>query len=90
MDSRGEVGLIGTIDAERLDESRRTDVVGCSWLNYPCCVYHRALIGYPTRFASQRLVMTTSLIVGKDQGGSADVEVQTTDGKAEMCNGVED
>lgn len=84
------MGLIGTIDAERLNESCRTDAVGCSWLNYLHYMYYRVLIRYPTRFTLRRLVTTTSLIAGKDQGGSADVEVQMTNGKANVCIGVED
>lgn len=82
--------LISTIDVERLDKSCRTDAMGCSWLNYPHYVYHRVLIGYPTRLASWRLMTTTSLIAGKDQGGSAGVEVQTTNGKAKVSIGIKD
>lgn len=50
------MGLIGTIDAKRLDESCRIDAVGYSWLNYLYCVYHRVLIGYPTCLVLWRLV----------------------------------
>ena len=43
------------------------------------------MIKYPTRFALRHLLKTTPLIVVENQGGSADVEAQTTDGKAEVC-----
>lgn len=59
--------------------------MGCNLLNQPRCVYHRALIRYPTRFMSRRLLKTTALILIEDQEGSTDVEGQTTDGKAEVC-----
>lgn len=59
-------------------------------MNYPRYVYHRALIRYYMRLALWRLVTITSLIIGKDQGSSADVEVQMTNKKAEMFNCVKD
>lgn len=69
---------------ERLDKSCRNCAVGCNWLNQPHCIYHRALIGYPMRFALRHLLKTTLLIVVEDQEGSANVEAQKTNGKAEM------
>lgn len=41
-------------------------------------------------FALRCLMKTISLIVGKDQGGNANIQVKTNDEKAEVCNCVKD